>query len=141
MGLKEKILVNVYRSMTLSQFLYAPILVSASNTGKEEMIKQQIRFFNIIGITTERALSQYNIPTLASSIEKQCLAITERILKDPNHTITQAQEAKKITIKHTWLSICSFKSKYQIIPRKLPTSDMTGEKRWVSKQIYKPKKS
>ena len=59
------------------------------------MIKQQIRFFNIIGITTERALSQYNIPTLASSIEKQCLAITERILKDPNHPITQAQEAKK----------------------------------------------
>ena len=37
----------------------------------------------------------HSIPTIASYIEEQCLAITEKILKDPNHPITQAQEAKK----------------------------------------------
>jgi len=46
---KEEKLVNAYRSITPSQFLYASsLLVSASNIAKEEMVKQQIRFFNII---------------------------------------------------------------------------------------------
>ena len=59
MGFKEEILVNVYRSITLSQFLYAStLLVSSSNLAKEEMVKQQIRFFNITEIAAERALSQ-----------------------------------------------------------------------------------
>ena len=74
-SLKEEILVNVYKSITLSQYLYAaPLLISASRSAKEEMSKQQIRFFNIIGITAERGLGQYNIPTIASYIEKQCIA-------------------------------------------------------------------
>ena len=96
MGFKEEILVNVYQSITLSQYLYAaPLLISASRSAKEEMSKQQIRFFNIIGITAERALGQYNIPTIASYIDQQCLAVTERILKDPHHPITVAQDKKK----------------------------------------------
>jgi hypothetical protein len=84
MGFKEEILVNIYQGITLSQYLYAaPLLISASKTAKEEMTKQQIRFFNIIGITAERTLSQYNIPTIESYTDQQCEAITERILKDP----------------------------------------------------------
>jgi hypothetical protein len=59
------------------------------------MLKQQTRFFKIIGITAERALSQYNIPTIESYIDQQCVAVTERILKDPHHPITVAQEKKK----------------------------------------------
>jgi hypothetical protein len=59
------------------------------------MTKQQIRFFNIIGITAERALSQYNISTIESYIDQQCVAVTERILKDPNHPITRAQTSQK----------------------------------------------
>jgi hypothetical protein len=58
------------------------------------MTKQQIRFFNMIGITAERALSQYNIPTIESNIDQQCVAVTERILKDPNHPITEHKLAK-----------------------------------------------
>ena len=96
MGFKEEILVNVYQSITLSQYLYAaPLLISASRTAKEEMSKQQVRFFNIIGITAERALSQYSIPTIESYIDQQCVAVTERILKDPFHPITMSQEKKK----------------------------------------------
>jgi hypothetical protein len=96
MGLKEEILVYIYQSITLSQYLYAaPLLISASKTAKEEMSKQQIRFFNIIGITTERALSQYNIPTIESYKDQQCIAVTARILKDPNHPITRAQNSQK----------------------------------------------
>jgi ribonuclease P/MRP protein subunit RPP40 len=50
MGFKEEILVNVYQSITLSQYLYAaPLLISASRSAKEEMLKQQTRFFKIIG--------------------------------------------------------------------------------------------
>ena len=67
MGFKEEILVYVYHSITLSQYLYAaPLLISASSTAKLEMSKQQVRFLNIIGITAERALSKYNIPTIES---------------------------------------------------------------------------
>jgi hypothetical protein len=96
MGFKEEILVNIYQSITLSQYLYAaPLLISARKTAKVEMAKQQTRFFNIIGITAERALSQYNIPTIESYIDQQCVAVTERILMDPHHPITQAQENKK----------------------------------------------
>ncbi len=96
MGFKEEILVNIYQTITLSQYLYAaPLLISASKTAKEEMTKQQIRFFNIIGITAERALSQYNIPTIESYIDQQCVAVTERILKDPNHPITRGQTSQK----------------------------------------------
>jgi hypothetical protein len=95
-GFKEEILVNVYQSITLSQYLYAaPLLISASRSAKEEMLKQQTRFFKIIGITAERALSQYNIPTIESYIDQQCVAVTERILKDPHHPITVGQEKKK----------------------------------------------
>ena len=58
-GFKEEILINVYQSITLSQYLYAAtLLISASKTAKEEMSKQQVRFFNIMGITAERALRQ-----------------------------------------------------------------------------------
>jgi hypothetical protein len=61
MGFLEEILVNIYQSITLSQYLYAaPLLISASKTAKVEMAKQQTRFFNIIGITAERALSHTN---------------------------------------------------------------------------------
>jgi hypothetical protein len=71
MVFKEEILVNIYQSITLSQYLShylyaAPLLISASKRAKVEMAKQQTRFFNIIGITAERALSQYNIPTMCS---------------------------------------------------------------------------
>ena len=97
-GFKEEILVNVYQSITLSQYLYTtPLLISASSTAKEEMSKQQVRFLNMIGITAERALSKYNIPTIESYIDQQCVAVTERILKDPLHPITMAQDKKKST--------------------------------------------
>jgi hypothetical protein len=96
MGFKEEILVDIYQSIALSQYLYAaPLLISARKTAKEEMTKQQIRFFNIIGITAERALSQYNIPTIESYIGQQCVAVTERILKGPNNPITRAQTSQK----------------------------------------------
>ena len=59
------------------------------------MSKQQIRFFSIIEITAERALRQYNIPTIESYIDQHCVAVTERILNDPHHPITVALEKKK----------------------------------------------
>jgi hypothetical protein len=38
MGFKEEILINIYRSITLGQYLYnAPLLASASTQAKNEM--------------------------------------------------------------------------------------------------------
>ncbi len=51
MGFKEEM--NIYRSITLSQYLYNALLLgSASTQAKKEMDKQQHRFFNVIGITS-----------------------------------------------------------------------------------------
>ena len=101
MGFKEEILINVYQSITLRQYLYAaPLLISASRIANEEMSKQQIRFLNIIGITAEKALSQYNIPTIVSYIDQLCVAVTERILKDPHHPITDSEFSRKIELEY-----------------------------------------
>ena len=92
MGFKEEILVNVYQSITLSQYLYnAPLLCSTNEMSKAEMVKLQNRFFDIIGITPEKALFEYNIIPIEAYIDQQCLNIVERILKDPYHPITQKQ--------------------------------------------------
>jgi len=95
MGFKEEILVNVYKSITLSQYIYnAPLLSSASTQAKNEMSKQQKRFFNIIGITAEKALNEYKIPPIDIYVDQQNVNIVERILKDPTHPITQNQQKK-----------------------------------------------
>jgi hypothetical protein len=56
------------------------------------MAKQQHRFLKIIGITPTEAYEKYNIPPIDTYIEKTCINIVERILKDPNHPLTQAQD-------------------------------------------------
>jgi hypothetical protein len=35
------------------------------------------------------------MPTIESYIDQQCVAVTERILKDPNHPITRAKTSQK----------------------------------------------
>ena len=56
------------------------------------MTKQQHRFLKIIGITPSEAYEKYNIPPIDTYIEKTCINIVERILKDPSHPLTQAQD-------------------------------------------------
>jgi hypothetical protein len=53
------------------------------------MEKQKHRFFNIIGITSARALEVYKIEPIAIFLDHQCVNVVERILKDPTHPITQ----------------------------------------------------
>ena len=139
-GFKEEILVNVYQSITLSQYLYAaPLLISASRSAKEEMLKQQTRFFKIIGITAERALSQYNIPTIESYIDQQCVAVTERILKDPASSYSIGARKEKVSTQHPWLPIHNKKNKHQQIPEQLPPISTSNDERWIQEQIYQPK--
>jgi hypothetical protein len=89
MGIKEEILMNIYRSITLSQYLYnAPLLGSASTQAKKRNKKKQHRFFNKIGITSARALELYKIESIATFLDHQCVNVVERILKDPTHPIT-----------------------------------------------------
>jgi hypothetical protein len=57
MGFTEDKLVCIYKSSTLSQYIYgAPLLASASTRAKKEMQAQQRRFLHVIGISTEKAL-------------------------------------------------------------------------------------
>jgi hypothetical protein len=71
---------NIYCSITLSQYLHnAPLLGSASTQAKKEMEKQQHRFFNIIGITSARALEVYKIEPIATFLDHQCVNVVERI--------------------------------------------------------------
>jgi hypothetical protein len=55
------------------------------------MTKQQHRFLKIIGITQTEAYKKYNIPPIDTYIEKTCINIVERILKDSSYPLTQAQ--------------------------------------------------
>jgi hypothetical protein len=89
MGFTENKLVCVYKSLTLSQYIYgAPLLASASTRAKKEMQAQQRRFLNVIGISTERALHVHNIKPVEDFLNEQCVNIVQRILKDPHHPIT-----------------------------------------------------
>jgi hypothetical protein len=59
---KVKILINFYRSLTLSHFNYsAPLLISTSANAKKEMAKLQYRSLKIIGTTPEQELRTYFI--------------------------------------------------------------------------------
>ena len=90
---KEEILINVYRSITLSIYNYsAPLLITTSPQGKIEMAKQQQRFFKIIGISSIQAYEIYNIPPIETFIEQSCVSMVDRILKDPSNPLTQAQQ-------------------------------------------------
>ncbi len=53
------------------------------------MEKQQHRFFNIIGITSAKALEVYKIKPIATFLDHQCVNVVKRILKDPAHPITK----------------------------------------------------
>ena len=96
MGFTEDKLVCIYKSLTLSQYIYAaPLLASASTRAKKEMQAQQLRFLNVIGISTDRALRVHNIKPMEDFLNEQCVNIVQRILKDPNHPITTSIHRNK----------------------------------------------
>ena len=86
---KQEILINVYRSLGLSNCTYSvPILISTSANAKNEMTKQQHRFLKIIGITPQKAYDKQNILPIDMFIAKSCTNIVELILKDETHPLT-----------------------------------------------------
>ena len=70
-------------------YIYSIALLKIMTSFEQSFVQRISR--NIIGITSERALRQYNIP----NIDQKCVAVTERILNDPHHTLTVALEKKK----------------------------------------------
>jgi hypothetical protein len=88
---KEEILINVYRSLTLSHFNYsAPLLISTSANPKKEMVKLQHRSLKIIDTTPKQAYQKYKILPIDMSKERSCTNTVERILKNPTHPIKQS---------------------------------------------------
>jgi hypothetical protein len=86
MGFKEEIFTIVH----LNQYLYnSHILGSVCTQAKKGIVKQQHRFFNIIGITSIRALEVYKIEPITTFLDHQCVYVVERILEDPTDPFTQ----------------------------------------------------
>ncbi len=105
MGFAVDLLANIYRSITLSQYLYnAPLLTSASKAAKMAMDKQQQRFFKLIGINTETAWRVYQIPSIDIYIDEQCVKCVERMLDDPDHPITLKTSKKDAKIQEARVS-------------------------------------
>ena len=99
-GFQEEVLINVYRSITHSQYMYsAPLLTSTSKTAQQEMERQQQSFLKIIGISQERAQKEYSIEPINMYIEKQYVNVLDRILKDPELPITQKLQLKATAMK------------------------------------------
>jgi hypothetical protein len=87
--------VCIYKSLTLSQYIYgAPFLASASTRAKMKMQTQQRGFLNFIGISTDRALRVHNIKPMEDFLNEKCVN-RQRILKDPNHPLTISIDRNK----------------------------------------------
>ena len=82
-GFREEILINVYRSYALSNFIYsAPVLSSASSSAIDEMESFQRRCLRIINIDFADRIRGTNsekvckrackVPTLRSTIHAGC---------------------------------------------------------------------
>ncbi len=84
MGFTEDKLVCIYKSLTLSQYMYCErLLPSTSTRAKKEMQAQQRRFLSVIGISTERDLLVHNIKPMEVFLNKQYVNKTRTIPSRP----------------------------------------------------------
>lgn len=89
-GLRQEVLVSVYRSLALSHISYnAPVLCSTTAGTKREMESFQKRALKAIGISQETALRRYKITTIDQLIRNTNRRIISKILSDPSHVITK----------------------------------------------------
>jgi len=96
--LPTEILITVYKSLVLSQIISnATTLCSTTQAAKDEMESLQKRFLRAIGLQSEEEIKKYNIPPIASLIEKHCKATLNKILSDPNHPITKSLPTRDTT--------------------------------------------
>ena len=89
LGFREEILVNVYRSLVISHIDYSCLVLTSTNcTIKNEMVGFQNRILRIIGISSVKAESTYNIIDVTDHIEKTCVQKIQKMLDDPDHYLT-----------------------------------------------------
>ena len=130
MGFKQDLLINIYRSVTLSQYLYsAPMLTSASNKAKKEMDKQQQR--------STRAWRDYKIPHISDFIDQQCRQNVERMLKDPDHPLTLKTTKKGHQEVHILCQRHSITTVIEIVSSK---SIFEQQRRLRTRQIHEANK-
>ena len=89
LGFKTEVLVDVYRSLSLSHFTYsAPILLSTTTATLNEMVAFQRRALKAIGTNDPSQRHKYGITTIEQLLRCQSRRIVGRILRDPSHAIT-----------------------------------------------------
>ena len=100
---KQEILINVYRSLTLSHYTYsAPLLILTSANAKNEMTKQQHRFLKIIGITPQQAYNKHNILPIEIFIEKRNTSLTKHT---PSHKHKTVNHNQNFRLMWLWWSV------------------------------------
>ena len=87
-GLREPILVAVFKSLVLSHLHYSSTLLVACSAGiVADMQVLQNTLLRIIGISPEVAKTKYSIADVSEFIMRSCIEQVTRILNQPSHTI------------------------------------------------------
>jgi hypothetical protein len=96
-GFKEVISMNIYRSLTLSQYLYNAFLLEYLDQRilkQKKIWKNNNTNFYKIGITYAKALEVKKIEPFATFLDNQCVHVVKRILRDSTHPIPQKKTVK-----------------------------------------------
>ena len=88
-GFRDPILINSYRSYALSHFTYsAPVLTSVSERAKNEINSFHNRILRILKMTPEEAVKKYKLLSITDSIDKSCVNLLIKIIKEDEHPLT-----------------------------------------------------
>jgi hypothetical protein len=97
-GLREPILVAVFKSLVLSHLHYSSTLLVACPTGIiEDMQVLQNTLLRAIGISREEAKTKYGIVDVNEFIVSSCISQVTRILNQPSHTLTVSLRSTRKT--------------------------------------------
>jgi hypothetical protein len=95
LGFQKSILINIYKSLILSQIVSnATILCSANKSVTDEIQHIQEKVLKIIDIKKEDEVKFKIVPT-SDVINKQCKSTMIKILNNPDHNITKGLKRKE----------------------------------------------
>jgi uncharacterized protein YjhX (UPF0386 family) len=95
LGFQREILVNIYKSLILSQVISnSTVLCSANKSITDEIQHIQDKVLKIIDIKKEDE-EKFKIEPTSVVIEKHCKSTMSKILNNPDHNITKSLKTKE----------------------------------------------
>ena len=96
LGFQKAILVNIYKSLILSQVISnSTVLCSANKSIADEIQHIQEKVLKVIDIKKEEE-DKFKIEPTSAVIEKHCKSTMSKILNNPDHNITKSLKTKEI---------------------------------------------